>query len=241
MSFQKYVYYIDKELLPPLPSDKQLIIDLETTGLDPEIDIIICGGFFDCKKRKIIIYFLPDPDDSEKFRRFLRNTILWYRLKKYTIWSYNSEFEEKFLGIRNTIQDLMVYRITFKTHRESDDDYYEIPSLVRTKMISASNYIIQNILKDNELKKQIDELDTSYISSSLIPNLYLKRWLLRKDKEAIEYIIKHNYADLIREYCILWYYYYTLEKLRNHILKEYLIFPKIIIKNLKLQVHYYLL
>ena len=228
MDFTRYEFRIKEDLLPRIIPDKHIIVDLETTGLEPPEDIIICGGIFDCKKRIIRIYFLPDPKKHENFKRFLRNTILWYKNKGYEIWAYNSEFEEDFLSLRNVIRDLMVYWICKPIPFEERDEF----TLRRTKMTTATDEIILDILKDKEIVKRIDEICNGYVSSSLIPRIYLKQWLLKRDDEAVRQIVHHNYVDLIREYFALWFIYKSIRDIKRLIAKEFYIIPREIIRAL---------
>jgi len=229
MSFIRRVFTIDPELTPPpFGTCKYLILDLETTGLEPKEDVIICGGFLDYKNNRAYVYFLPDPMDHAKFWRFLRNTVLWYHNKGYTVWAYNNDFECSFLELPETIiRDLMIYRVSTYTIYEDDEPAHEIPQYFRAKMVSTALDIIRHyypkfFLKKDEIPKKLNEfiekILKDYMISNEIPKIYYKKWLLRRDPSAVDAIIHHNFVDLFLELWILWYFYEVIFNIRDYLL-----------------------
>jgi len=248
MSFVKRVFSIDADLVPPLFGiGRHLILDIETTGLDTKEDIIICGGFLDYKTKRAYVYFLPDPLDYPKFRRFLRNTVLWYARNRYAVWAYNADFEKSFLNLPDdVVRDLMVYRVFLRTYydEEFDEEYDSVDyylakmSLVAIDIIKVYYPKIYLGKEDNPVVKKLEsylsDVLKDYISSDRVPEIYYKKWLLRRDKQAIDTIIHHNFVDLFLELWILWYMaqvvYMLQDALKDFALKKFGYLPAEIVR-----------
>jgi len=250
MEFIKRVFKLDPDLLPPddFVVRKHLIVDIETSGLDKNEDIVICGGLLDYEKKFAYVYFLPDPQDWKKFRRFLRNTIQWYIGRGYTAWAYNADFERSFLMIKE-IRDLMMYRVVMRIEYDYEyEEEYELPDYRFSKMTITATDIIRTYypkfyLGDNnngEVKKLesfLKSLFKDYVASEKIPDIYFKKWLLKRDKSAIDTIVHHNFADLYLEAWILWYISQVvrtiIKSLEDYALKKFGYLPTEIIEYLR--------
>jgi len=83
--------------------NKGCIIDIEATGLDPQLDHIITFGIL--RRKTARVYQLTEPD-YESFKALMTHKTLRSPLPRY---AYNIAFEQAFLGIGEGWYDLTQY------------------------------------------------------------------------------------------------------------------------------------
>jgi len=184
----------------------EYIIDIETTGLNKEKDLIICLGIADLDKLVTTIYFLDEPTKWRDFQAFCRKKVIEL-LKRGKVWAYNCNFEMKFLQVKG-IQELLCYTkgIGF-----------------RMTLACASD--------DIAWEHKLDIKDEDPISGSDVPQLYMREWAIKRDENAKRLIINHNYYDLVKEYIVRYHIAQIAKRLQNVLLEMHVI-PAILSYNL---------
>jgi len=179
---------------------KEYIIDIETTGLDPREDIIICLGIADLYDLTATIYFLDKPEAWKEFQRFCRSRVK-EMLSKGKVWAYNCRFEADFLGVPVRVdgyglKDLMCGTIWLKLR----DAAWFIAGLYGLK--------VNRCIEDDD------------VEGKDVPMLYLKDWCIYKDEKAKYLIIDHNYRDLVRAYLVRYHLRELAKKLQDELRKN---------------------
>jgi hypothetical protein len=87
------------------PLGKGCIVDVETTGLDPQADVTLALGLL--VKDKAKVYQLVKPEYQGNFQHGIQQRVREAPTPRY---SYNSEFEREFLSIRDGWEDLTQHR-----------------------------------------------------------------------------------------------------------------------------------
>jgi len=184
--------YTDSKLL-----ENHYVFDIETTGLDENRDIMICFGILDIQKAIATIYFLDNPRDYEAFKRYCRTILLSLINNGAKIWSYNAEFEEKFVDI-HSLRDLLCYQNSGYRLRMVDAFRLALDNLLNSEL---SKYFSDD---EKELLKQFESINDP-ITGKEVPHLYFYDWVIYGSEDARMKIINHNYCDLVREALILFY------------------------------------
>jgi len=217
--YHKYYYGLLKD---------HYIIDIETTGLDERRDVIICFGIADLSKQLATIYFLEEPHKHAKFRKFCKSLVLSIMNSGGKVWSYNTDFEGAFLGIKGLRELSCKYLgCGYLRYGRKDWTYEEfIRYLFKSELI-----------KDEEkelLKKFVvsDEID-----GSQVPELYFYDWVIYRKEEAKMKIINHNYYDLVKEAIILFTIFHMIETIKLHLLNEYGRIPEIFLQLFNKYIH----
>jgi len=183
---------------------REYIVDIETTGLDCDKDIIVCMGIADLYRLQATIYFLKDARRWGDFHRFCRNTVLTL-LNRGKVWAYNSEFEESFLQLEG-ISDLLCLTSGATWRMKLNDAYL-----------------------DAKIDLKLDIKVDDKIGGSDIPTLYMKNYNILGDENAKWLIINHNYYDLVREYIIRIYTSHLASALHQVLRKNYIV-PKTLLQ-----------
>ena len=199
-----YDYYRD-DFPEVFPND--FIIDIETTGLDPNEDIIVCLGIADLWHLSITIYFLEDPSKWQEFHKFCRKKV-FELLNSGDVWAYNSLFESKFLKIPR-------FSTTFSSTRGIQYGIFDLMCGTGFYRLKQAAMLINYKYKLNvdELIKDVD------IDGKDVPKVYLKDWCVKRDEKAKWRIIDHNHRDLIRGYLVRYHVKKVALKIRDQLPK----------------------
>lgn len=189
------------------------IIDIETTGLCGNRDIIICYGLLDIEKERVVIYFLEEPRKHNEFRKFLR-TLTLSLIRRKKVWAYNKVFEEIFLNV-DGLMELLCYRDLYWIKGRAKMDYVYTHVMFELAKMFKDNKEFMDILKwiFEECKKDITP-------NCGIPDVYIYEWVFNNNVAGKMKIIEHNYADLLKEYIILYYMAYKTFNILEEIFKE---------------------
>lgn len=177
----------------------EYIIDIETTGLDPENDLIICLGVADLWALKATIYFLDDPSKWREFQGFCRKRVREL-LSRGKVWAYNCKFEAKFLQVPIRVNGYGLKEL--------------LCGEIWLKLKDAAWHVaLRYELKANRCIEDDD------IDGKDVPLLYLRDWCIYKDERAKYLIIDHNYRDLVRAYLVRYHIYRLSKKLLEEVSK----------------------
>jgi len=88
--------YIMEEFKLPWDLLNNVVLDIETTGLDPSLDELVSAGLA-IRDRAVIMLKINMPDG--RFRSLVRRLVITLQGLGYTIWAWNCRFEEKFLDL----------------------------------------------------------------------------------------------------------------------------------------------
>jgi len=158
--------------LPPehhLP--KGSMIDVETTGLNPETEDIITMGIL--QKDRAVVHQLTTPP-YEPFKTYCHNKADRTPLPRY---SYNTGFESQFLNIKEGWHDLTQYRERhgYDWHNSDYDPYYRVH-------LDECTF---SVFKEPNMR------------GADIPHTW-QEWLTTHKPETLSRITLHCLADLLR-------------------------------------------
>ena len=177
------------------------IIDIETTGLDPQEDIIVCLGIADLHHLSTTIYFLEDPTKWKDFYKFCRKTVL-NLLNEGKVWAYYSRFESEFLNIPR-----------FTTLYNFQYGILDLLSGENPYKLKQAAILIDSLYKLN----LYDLIKDDDIDGSDVPRVYLKEWCVKRNEKAKWKIINHNHKDLIRSYLVRYHIRKIAYKIRDEL------------------------
>lgn len=174
--------YIRREWMVPI-SISGTIVDVETTGIDPELgDVITCGCF---SGNKISIFQRVDPTEDGK-RKFFRVLYNWSSFYPRPYYAYNKRFEENWLKIRFDHDLMSKWKKTAENNISKDGRTLKWPKVSELISLPHNYYGLEDI----------DGKDVPIIWKEFCDTK-------GKDIKILDKIIFHNLNDLIREACLL--------------------------------------
>ena len=166
------------------------VIDIETTGLDPESDEIVTLGFIEANKLQII---QRTSKDQTAFYKELKEVVTNLKAPFY---AYNGSFENRFiqaqLGIKKEVVDVFA---PWRKMAESQGQKW--PKL-------------DDLVSEPEIY-----LDMPRITGRDCPILW-KNYLQTMDRELLTPIMEHNKSDILRTLFLLIQYPELYEKNRRN-------------------------
>jgi len=150
------------------------IVDIETTGLNPESDRILTLGIY--RENKIFIYQLVKP----RYRIFERMCRAIVRRLPKPLYAYAASFEQEFLQIPNGWRDLTRYY---------EVEYDEWCPIRRFRLVDVTTY-------PYETTKDFD------INGAEVPQKW-REWLKHRNLRILAEIPYHCMVDLRREVQLL--------------------------------------